>query len=110
MQADFKKVYCDHYRCDASRFHQDLLKRSLFLPGRLFFMFTRVFVPQAFSGESSLIDHVGRANSVNEIRDELDFYHHKHVSQSALKENFFLRVSGQKLIRMAKELGLPSSV
>jgi len=110
MAREFKKVYCERYACGEEEFHLHLLRRSFFLPGQLLYFISRLFVPQAFMGESSLIDQIGRANTVNEVRDELDFYHHKYVSNSTLRGAFYFRVSGQKLIRLAKDLNLPTSV
>ena len=108
MQSEFKKAYCERFACEEEKFLSHLLCRSFFLPGQFLYLVSRIFVPQAFTGEASLIDHVGRASSVNEVRDELDFYHHKYVSTSTMRGAFYFRVSGQKLIKLAKDLGLPA--
>ena len=107
MPNDFKTAFCERFRCPPEKYPRAVLARSLLFPGWICFFLARLIVADAFRGEHSLAKHVGRASTVREVKDEIDFYHHKYLSETKLRSALGVRVSGQKLIKLARDLNLP---
>ena len=83
------------------RFVPFLLRRCLFNRMLVVAPILRLIMPNLLFHERKLLEQVGKAHSLKEIQSEVDFYQHKYVVDSILKDALKFRLSGMKLMRLA---------
>lgn len=98
---DFRTAYCRWRGIDSSDFEKDVLKRTLTWNARFVKPIVRLLHPDAFHPELSLVRQAGDKIEFEDIRLDIDFYQHKHVVNSSLREFLRFRVSGTRLQRLA---------
>lgn len=51
-----------------------------------------------------MVELAGRCTTLKEIQYEIDFYQHKYVVNSVIKDALKFRASGMRFMRLAKEV------
>ncbi|MEX0323300.1 MAG: hypothetical protein AB3N63_14155 [Puniceicoccaceae bacterium] len=62
-----------------------------------------LFSPNFLFNEKRLVEKVGQAESMKEIQEEVDFYQHKYVVNSVIKDALRFRLSGMRIMSMANK-------
>lgn len=101
MQANFKETLCQQQHLPEDRFVPYVLRRCLFTRFLIVSPFMRLLMPNLLFNEERLIERVGKANTLREVQEEVDFYQHKYVVDSILKDALKFRLSGMRLMRLA---------
>ncbi|NBD38558.1 MAG: hypothetical protein GVY10_08320 [Verrucomicrobia bacterium] len=101
MPENFKKIFCRQTGLADDRFVPFLLRRCLFNRFLILSPLLRVVRPNLLFHERRLLEQVGKACSLKEIQNEVDFYQHKYVVNSILKDALKFRLSGMKLMNLA---------
>jgi hypothetical protein len=99
----FKDAYCQLRGIDPSAFEQHLFCDVVFLRARIYGLFVQPFYPNLFHNERALIREVGDNTTLGEMKTDIDFYQHKYVVNSLWRDLFKVRVSGQRLLRIARD-------
>ena len=99
-----KQAIIQHYELNEQDYEEFVLNKTLFFRLRLLRPVVEVFYPEFLFNELRLIENAGKAIRMREIQDEIDFYQHKYVVNSLVKEALKFRLSGMKLIRLAHEV------
>ena len=106
-QTPFRDAVCRHFNIEDKAYIPFVLKHSLSNRARLLLPLIKVFSPDFLFNEVRLIERVGKALSMKEIQEEIDFYHHKFVTQSISKDALRFRISGMRLMRLANKVFHP---
>jgi hypothetical protein len=80
-----------------------MLKRTLFKRVRLVRPVIQFLYPEYLFNEKRLLEKIGEAESMKEIQDEVDFYQHKYVVNSVMKDALRFRISGMKIMSIANK-------
>lgn len=96
-----KEAILREYALEESEFESFVLKKTLFFRVRLIRPIVRFFFPEYLFNERRLIEKVGRAMTLREIQEEVDFYQHKYVVNHTMKDALRFRLSGLKLMSLA---------
>lgn len=99
----FQKAVCELHGIPEDRYRGLVLRKTLFRRVRLVMPVVGVLNPDFLHHEKRLVERVGAALNVKEVRDEIDFYQHKFVVNSPLKDTLRFRLSGMKLMNLAAE-------
>lgn len=99
----FKHAVCQAFGIQEKDYVRFVLKRSLSNRARLLYPLIRLLSPDFLFNETRLVEQVGNARSLKEIQQEIDFYHHKFVTESISKDALRFRISGIRLMRLAKK-------
>lgn len=100
----FKERYCKVHRIDEEDFVPLVLKKILFKRTRILAPVASLFFPNFLFHERRLVETAGESETLSMVQFQIDFYHHKFVSQSACKDILKVRASGIKLMRIANEV------
>ena len=106
--ATFKQSVCQLYDLTSKDYGEFILKQTLFHRVRFIRPFLSFFYPNYLFNEKRLVEKVGRAENLKEIQEEIDFYQHKYVVTSPLKDALKFRVSGMRLMSLANKTFLNS--
>lgn len=98
---DFRTAFCRSRGISEKQFEEEVLKRTLTWNARLVRPIISLFHPDAFYPEISLVRQAGDKIDFEDIRLDIDFYQHKFVSSSSIRDLFRFRVSGIRLQRLA---------
>lgn len=99
---DFRTAYCQWRGCPVEQFEKRLLSETLFFPAKVLRFIAMPFRPQSFHAEYVLMRQAGDKQQIEDIELDVDFYQHKYVVGKLSRESFSLRVSGRKLVRLAR--------
>lgn len=104
FRMNFKQLLCAHYALKEEEFIPFVLKKVLYKRTRLLAPVSSFFYPNFLFHEIRLIEKAGKSENLDMIQFQVDFYHHKFVTQSVWKEVLNVRASGQKLVALAREV------
>jgi hypothetical protein len=93
---------CARFGIREQEFQRYLFRRTVFRRAQLIGWLIHPFHPDFLYQERRLIAQVAHAVNLAEVRNEIDFYQHKYVVGSVRREIFSMRLSGQRLLRIAK--------
>ncbi|MFP4283297.1 MAG: hypothetical protein ACLFR7_05445 [Opitutales bacterium] len=79
-----------------------MLRQTLFFQARLVRGCLRPFRPGSFFPEYLLVKQAGDKQSLADVQLDIDFYQHKHVVGQLLRESCNLRLSGRRLMALAR--------
>lgn len=99
----FKIALCSLYDLSEERYTAFMLRRSLFRRVKFVRPFIQFFYPDFLFNEKRLIDKVAKAHNLREIQEEVDFYQHKYVVNSMVKDALKFRVSGMRVMSLANK-------
>jgi hypothetical protein len=97
----FKQAVLQKYNLPEEEFEGFVLKKTLFFRVKLVRPFVGLFNTNYLFNEKVLIREAGKSIRLSQVHGEVDFYQHKYVVGSIMKEAFKFRVSGEKLIGLA---------
>lgn len=100
----FRELLCEQKGIHEKDFTGFVLKRSLFRRTRLVAPLVGLIYPDFLHHEIRLVERCGRATHLELIQFEVDFYHHKFVTESPWKDVLNFRISGMRLMRLANEV------
>jgi hypothetical protein len=98
---NLKSSICSLYQLKDEKFKTFMLKRCLFKRVRLVRPVVQFFYPDYLFNEKRLIDKIAEAENLKEIQQEVDFYQHKYVVNSVIKDAMRFRISGMRIISIA---------
>lgn len=99
---DFRTAYCQWVGCPVDQFEKRVLKQTLFLHARILRALARPFRPHSFYAEYLAVKQAGDKQLLEDIELDVDFYQHKHVVGTLMRESFNCRLSGRQLVRLAR--------
>ena len=99
-----KQAVIEKYRIDESQFEEFVLKETLFFRVRLIRPFVTFFNSQFLYNEKKLVEQVGKTRGLREVYEEIDFYQHKFVAGFLMKEVLRVRISGMRMIILARKV------
>lgn len=105
----FEQLYCEHHRCDASRFRSRVFAAALPWRAKLAAPLLGGLGGKYFSPERDLLAAVGEAISMPRIRDEIRDYFMDPVQQRWLRRLAGVRLSTRRLQRIAIRCGVPGA-
>jgi hypothetical protein len=98
-----KRGVCSLYQIKDDEYKAFMLKRGLFKRVRIVRPFIDFFNSDYLFNEKRLVDKIGQAETLKEIQEEIDFYQHKYVVNSVLKDALRFRISGMRLMRICNQ-------
>ena len=101
---NFRERYCRAYNCTETEFEEHLLAKVLFKRARLLQKILTPLNGDFLHAERVLVRHVGKNEAIRETQLDVDFYQHKYVVGSFLREDLKVRISGVRLLQIAKRL------
>jgi len=99
---DFRTAYCRVNQCPPAKFEKRLLAQTFFMHARIIDLFSRLIHPNGFHAERALVSQAGDKIALNDIQLDIDFYQHKNVVGSLFRDSFKCRISGKRLLKIAK--------
>jgi hypothetical protein len=99
----FKAALCSLYQLNEESYKTFMLRRTLFRRVKFVSTFIQFFYPDFLFNEKRLVDKVGKAHNLREIQEEVDFYQHKYVVNSAFKDALKFRISGMRIMSLANK-------
>ena len=103
-QIDFRTAYCKVYDCSVDEFEPRVLRQTLFWHARFLRALVRPMRPESFFAEYLLIKQAGDKILISDVRGDVDFYQHKYVNGFMMRESLKVRVSGRRLIGLARRV------
>ena len=104
MEADFRGLFSQAYRCAPEQFEERMFARTLFrhaIPFSWLIRDRRSF----FREDLEMLRDIASARSTPEVICELNrFYGRNHRDKNFVRTNFFIRVSGKRVLRIYREL------
>ena len=94
---------CSLYRLKEEKYKAFMLKHALFRRVRIVRPFIEFFYPDYLFNEKRLVDKIALTENLREIQEEVDFYQHKYVVNSVLKDALRFRISGMRIMHIANE-------
>lgn len=101
---DFRSRFCRKYNCRPEAFERQILGRVLYLHMRPLALIMLAINRQRLQPEQVFVRQIARTATITQVLADVDFYNHKYVTNSFLRGTLNLRISGRRVIRMAKEL------
>lgn len=102
----FLQQYCAEKNLSPESFEWHLVKRVIFVHFLLVLPILWIFGTNVLHPERRLLTLIGRCQSLEEVQNNIDFYQHKNVVNSLWRGPLRFRISGKKLMRIAKSLSL----
>ena len=96
-----KEKVCALYRIEHPHFDAFMLQHTLFRRVRLVRPLVQIFYPDFLFNEKRLVEKVAKAVTLREVQSEIDFYQHKYVVNSFLKDALRFRLSGMRMMSIA---------
>ena len=104
MEADFRQLFCDATGCAPADFENLMFSKCLFrhaVPFSWFIQNKREF----FREDLEMLRDIASAHNTPEVVSELNrFYGRNRRDNSILRTQFFIRVSGKRVLRIYREL------
>jgi hypothetical protein len=105
----FKKAICVQFNLSEANYESFVLSRTLFNRVRLIRPIVGFVFPNFLFNEKRLVEKVAGAENLREIQEEVDFYQHKYVVNSVIKDALRFRLSGMRIMSMAHKAFRASS-
>lgn len=99
----FRDAVCQRYGCSPRQYEKVVFRRVMFWRTRFMGLFAGIFYPDFHFQERNLIRQVGNNTTLGEMQNDIDFYQHKYVSGSLRRDALGIRLSGKKLMRVARD-------
>ena len=99
-----KQAVIKRYNLEEHEYESFALNRTLFFRVKVVRPIVRFINTDFLFNENRLIQQLGKTTSMREVSDEIDFYQHKFVAGYLMKEALKFRISGMRVIRLAKEV------
>jgi hypothetical protein len=103
-EVDFLALFCKKFGCDARKFEKRIFLECVHPEGLLFARCLRRFNPGFFETDLELIEQIKHATSLTQVGRLLDFHDAQHAPDGLLRLIFKVRVSKQRLLRLAETL------
>ena len=103
-QINLRTAYCQVYNCPVEEFEPRVLKQTLFGHARLIRAIVRIIRPESFYAEYLLVKQAGDKILISDVQLDVDFYQHKYVTGFLLRESFKVRLSGRRLVSLARDV------
>ena len=101
---NLKEGVCSLYNLKDEQYQSFMMRRTLFRRMRLVSPVIRFFYPNFLFHETRLLESIGKAENLREIQVEVDFYQHKYVVNSVMKDALRFRMSGMKIMSIANKV------
>ena len=98
----FRSAVCRYLKCEATEYEREVFRRVMFRRARLVGLFVSWIHPDFHFQEKMLIRQIAETRSLSEVKLDIDFYQHKYVLNSMRRDGFNLRLSGKRLMRLAR--------
>ena len=98
----FEELYCAEHRCEPERFRRRLFWHALPLPIRPIALVLGGYGSPVFSADRELIDAVGLAHTVDDVREDIRDYFMNASNRRWTRRFLHLRVSTQRVKTFAK--------
>lgn len=102
MQQTFREMVCQQYGIPENRFIPFVVRKCVFKRALILRPVVLPFHPDVLFQERRMVELAGRCTTLKEIQYEIDFYQHKYVVNSFIKDALKFRASGMRLMRFAK--------
>lgn len=102
----FLLQYCAEHSVSPDSFEIHLLRRVIFAHFLFVLPFLWILGPNVLHPERRLMILIGRCRTLEEVQNNIDFYQHKNVVNSFWRGPLRFRISGKKLMSIAKRLSL----
>jgi hypothetical protein len=104
MRNTFKATFCEHYGCKPEHFETVVFRLCLHRRARLVAWLLRIFRPDFFNADFTVIRHLGNSSNIVEAMAEIDAYN----GNNSTRGNFWhdtlrFRVSGKRLQGLAQK-------
>lgn len=100
MEADFRQLFSQTFRCAPGDFEKRVFRKTLFPHARLLLWFFRN-KEQFFREDLEMLREVATSRNTEEVIAELNrFYGRNKRDKSFLRTGFFIRVSGKRVLRL----------
>ena len=94
---------CSLYQLEKDEYKAYMLEHTLFKRVRLVCPVVRLFYPDYLFHEKHLVDRIAKAHTLKEVQNEIDFYQHKYVINSLIKDALRFRISGMRIMSIANK-------
>lgn len=101
---NFRELYCRAYQCPEASFEDHLLTQVLFRRARILRRLISPLNQDFLHAERVLVRQVAKNEDIRETQLDVDFYQHKYVVGSLLRDDLKVRISGVRLLQIAKRL------
>ena len=99
---DFMSLFCQRFQCSPAEFKDRVLRLCLPWPARMLGPLLRGRRPDYFTREFALIENLGKAKDMREVRLELlEFRMTRHLHWSVTRNVLGLQISAAKVARLA---------
>jgi hypothetical protein len=97
----FKEAVCSLLECTPEQYEKVVFRNVVFFRTRFIGFFVGIFYPDFHFQEQNLIRQVAQNTTMTEMQTDIDFYQHKHVSNSVRRDAMGIRLSGKKMMSLA---------
>lgn len=98
----FQEAVCRLLECSPEQYEKVVFRKVVFFRTRFIGFFVSIFYPDFHFQEKNLIRQVALNTTITEMQTDIDFYQHKYVSNSLRRDGMGIRLSGKKLMSLAK--------
>lgn len=99
---NFKAAVCQLLDIEEKDYERVIFRKVMFLRARLLGCFITPLHADFHFQERNLIRQVASAESITEVKTDIDFYQHKYVVSSTRRSAMGVRLSGKRLLKLAK--------
>jgi hypothetical protein len=104
MDADFRQLFCEATGCRPADFERRMFSRCLFRHAVAFKWLIRN-KEEFFREDLEMLRDIGSARNTPEVISELNrFYGRNRRDKSILRTQFFVRISGKRVLRVYRDL------
>ncbi len=97
----FKEAYCHYFKCPPEEFEREALPRCLYPHARVWASWVRRISPQFFETDFKIIQSLGEATSIKEVRAEASYLHDNYSKHEFRRDWLYFRISGKLMLRLA---------
>lgn len=99
----FRALFCEEHRCDAEQFTRRVFWQCLYRQAALVAPLLGGFQGERFSLDRELIDGVGRAVNMSQVRHEVRDFFSNSGNRGWLRRRFNVRVSAKRLLHLSSK-------
>ncbi len=99
----FRHAICAQYGLAPEAYVGFVLDRVLYWRVRALRPILLFFFPEFLFNEVRLIEKVAGARTLQQVQEEIDYYHHKYVAGFLWKDVFRFRIAGARLMKLAAQ-------
>lgn len=101
----FKKRFCELFRCPESEFEKRALNKCLYLHARCLAPVLRRVYPKLFENDLEMIRYLGQTTGLREAIQETHSFHDQNASRREfMRKTLRLRASGRKAGGLARRV------